>query len=280
MTSPRGEPTAGIVEVNGTHLYYEARGAGPALLFLHGFTLDRRMWRRQVASLSDRYRVVTYDARGFGRSALPGTDPYRHCDDAAALCEALGLRRVVAIGHSIGAHQLLELALQRPDLVGAWVGICTSGLATIPFSDDLLAMFAALKKAARENGLQEAKRTWAEADWFGPARERPDLARELDDMLADYSGWHWTHANPAKNIEPSAAERLAELRLPALVISGQRDLPYNHRVARALVDRISGASELWLPTAGHMANMEQPATIDRAIADFAERASSGAQQSR
>ena len=263
--------SAGIVEVNGTRLYYEACGAGPPLLFLHGFTLDRRMWRRQVESLSDRYRVVTYDARGFGRSAMPGTDPYRHCDDAAALCEALGLRRVVAIGHSIGAHQLLELALERPDLIGAWVGVCTSGLASIPFSPDLLTMFATVRKAAGEKGIEEAKRAWGEAGWFAPARERPELAKELDDMLADYSGWHWTHDNPAKNLAPPAAERLHELRAPALVIAAERDLPYNHQVARTLVAQIGGAIDLWLPAAGHMANMEQPAPIDRAIADFADR---------
>jgi pimeloyl-ACP methyl ester carboxylesterase len=279
MTSIRAAPIAGIAEVNGTRLYYEARGTGAPLLFLHGFTLDRRMWRRQVEALSDRYRVVTYDARGFGLSALPGTDPYRHCDDAAALCEALDLRHVVVIGHSIGAHQLLELALERPDLIGAWVGICSSGLATVPFSDDLRTMFAALRLAAREKGLEEAKRAWAEASWFAPARERPELAKELDDMLADYSGWHWTHDNPAKNTEPPAAARLAELRPPALVISGGRDLPYNHQVASALLTGISGASELWLPAAGHMANMEQPAPIDRAIADFADRATRSADES-
>src|SRR5512146_2752360 len=100
------------------------------------------MWRPQVEALAGRFRVVVYDARGFGRSALPSEGPsYRHCDDAAALCEHLGLARVV-VGHSIGAHQTLELALERPALVAGWAAICPAGLTSVPFPADLTRMFA------------------------------------------------------------------------------------------------------------------------------------------
>jgi pimeloyl-ACP methyl ester carboxylesterase len=263
---------AAIAEVNGTRLHYDARGTGPALLFLHGFTLDRRMWRRQVEALSARFRVVSYDARGFGRSAMPGAEPYRHCDDAAALCEHLGIDRVVAVGHSIGAHQTLELALTRPGLVAGWVSVCAAGLASIPFPGDITTMFGAIRASAREQSVDAAKAIWAACGWFASAREAPAIAAELDEMLADYSGWHWTHDNPAKNIDPPAAERLADLRAPALVVTGARDLPYNDAVADALVARIANASALRLPRAGHMANMEAPDEVTSAIADFAMRA--------
>src|ERR1043165_3535090 len=132
---------SGPVEVNGTRLYFESRGAGPTLLFLHGFTLDRRMWAPQLEALSTSFRVVAYDARGFGRSALP-TAPYRHCDDAAALIEELRLAPVVAIGHSIGGHELRERALTRPELVNGYVGMSLSGLASVPFPPDVMQLFA------------------------------------------------------------------------------------------------------------------------------------------
>ena len=90
-------------------------------------------------------------------------------------------------------------------------------------------------------------------------------------MLADYSGWHWTHDNPAKGLEPPAAERLGELRAPALVITGGRDLPYNHTVRDALLARIKSAGVLDLPRASHMANMEEPGAVNRAIAEFARK---------
>jgi 3-oxoadipate enol-lactonase len=136
------------------------------------------------------------------------------------------------------------------------------------FPDEVSTMFAAIRKAAAEQSIDAAKDIWRRAGWFSSAREQPVLAAELDQMLADYSGWHWTHDNPAKGLEPSAAERLGDLRVPALVITGGRDLEYNDRVGAELLARIPGATGLRLPRAGHMANMEEPEAVNRAIAEL------------
>jgi pimeloyl-ACP methyl ester carboxylesterase len=132
-------------------------------------------------------------------------------------------------------------------------------------------MFGAVRQAAREEGMDPAKKIWGSGGWFAPAREIPALAEELDRMLADYSGWHWTHDNPAKGLEPPAADRLSELRPPALIITGGRDLPYNRAIRDVLVDRLPGAATLDLPRASHMANMEEPEAVNRAIAEFARK---------
>src|SRR5579862_3248025 len=134
--------------VNGTRIHYELQGEGdgPAIVFVHGFTLDRRMWSRQVDALARRHRVLAYDARGFGRSAVP-SGAYSHSEDAAALCEHLGLKRIVAVGHSIGGHHMLELAVRRPDLVSAYVSVCTSGLSGIPFPEEVRARYRAIQDA-------------------------------------------------------------------------------------------------------------------------------------
>jgi pimeloyl-ACP methyl ester carboxylesterase len=229
------------------------------------------MWSRQKAALAKAFRVVTYDARGFGRSALPSTDAYRHCDDAAALCDHLGLERVIAIGHSIGAHQMLEFALCQPERVAGWVSICLSGLAGIPFTDDLTKLFGSLRQTARAEGIAAAKAIWGRGDWFAAAREDPVIAAELDQMLDDYSGWHWTNDNPAKSLEPPAAERLADLRVPALIVTGGRDLPYNQSVREAVVARVKSATVLDLARASHMANMDGADAVNGAIAAFAHR---------
>ena len=273
MVSSATTSTSGTVDVNGTKLHFESRGEGPAILLLHGFTFDHRMWNPQLEALATSFRVVAYDARGFGRSALPEGSPYRHCDDAAALVERLGIGPVVAVGHSIGGHQLLELALTRPDLVRGFIAVCISGLASVPFPPDVLQLFADVRNAARTESMHLAKQLWSRGGWFATARRHPALARVLDEMLSDYSGWHWQNDNPVRNIEPPAATRLGDLRVPTLVIHGEEDLPYNHEVAMCILNGVPGATLLELPGAGHMANLEAPAAVNDAIRRFALEAS-------
>lgn len=261
-----------LVDIGGTKLFYEEKGKGTPLLFLHGFTLDRRMWSDQLALLSDRFRVITYDARGFGKSDKPTVGvPYRHCDDANALCEALGIEKVVAIGHSIGGHQMLEFVLTHPKRVRAFAGVAVSGIASVPFPEDVMALFGAVKQAAKEKGIAEAKKLWSTSGWFESARERPELRARLDVMLEDFSGWHWLNDNPVKNIEPPAAERLGEIAVPVAVISGERDLPYNTQIAEELVAKIRGATNVRMKGVGHMANMEDPVTFNAALVELASR---------
>jgi 3-oxoadipate enol-lactonase len=258
-----------FADINGTRLFYESQGSGPALLFVHGATLDHRMWRRQVDAFAPRFRTVVYDLRGCGRSAMPDGE-FKHYADAAALVDHLGLENVVVVGHSIGGLYSLELALGRPERLAGLVLLCMSGLGVPAFPAETLALFAAVREAARTDILA-AKATWAAGAWFSSAREHPALAAELDAILADHSGWYWTHDNPATNLAPPAVERLAALQMPALVIDGVRDTDYNHAIADVLAARVAGARLVRIPTAGHMANMEAPELVNAAIADHASR---------
>jgi len=261
----------GFIELDGARLYYESRGEGPTILFVHGFSLDHRMWRRQADALAG-LRVVTCDLRGFGRSSPPGEAPFAHCEDLAALVGALGCGPVVVVGHSIGALYALELCASRPELVAGFVALCMSGLGRPPFPPELVELYAAVVSEARSGAVDRAKARWAASGWFASARESPALAAELDEMLAGYSGRHWTHDVPSRNLEPPVVERLAAIAVPALVVDGGRDLPYNHAVAETLVAGLPNAMLLGLPWAGHMANMEAPDEVNRAIAQLAARA--------
>src|SRR6478735_6727377 len=127
-----------FADINGTRLYYQRQGSGSTLLFIHGTTLDHRMWRTQVEAFAPRYDVISYDLRGFGKSALP-TGPFCHYQDAEALLDHLGVKRALVVGHSAGGLYTLELALARPDLV-AGCGLIDAGLGgVVPFPADLQA---------------------------------------------------------------------------------------------------------------------------------------------
>lgn len=121
------------LSVNGTTLFYQERGAGPAVLCLHGFPFDHTTWLDQLAGLSDIRRVVAVDQRGFGRSypeAIRELDADRYADDAIAVIERLEDGRAVdLIGFSAGCRVACLVADRRPALVRSIVA-----LTPIPFT--------------------------------------------------------------------------------------------------------------------------------------------------
>jgi pimeloyl-ACP methyl ester carboxylesterase len=113
-----------VLEVNGTQLYHEVRGAGPALLLIMGATGDAAHFERLAELLADEFTIISYDRRGNGRSPRPpdwaATSPEEQADDAAALLKALGLAPAVVFGTSLGGVIALCLVLRhRSEVSGA-----------------------------------------------------------------------------------------------------------------------------------------------------------------
>lgn len=108
---------------DGTSIYYERHGSGPAILFVHGSGGHHAAWWQQVAALRDEFTVVTVDLRGFGKSdsSMPEFDGQDFPGDVVAVLEAEQLTDVMVVGQSIGSVAALKAALQRPDRVSAAV---------------------------------------------------------------------------------------------------------------------------------------------------------------
>jgi pimeloyl-ACP methyl ester carboxylesterase len=107
------------IEVEGTRLYVEIRGSGPAVLLVHAGGEDAEEWR-PIAERLDGFTVITYDRRGTlrsGRAGWPGRGSVQHADDAASLLRALQLSDTIVFGGSAGAIVALRLALLHPILV-------------------------------------------------------------------------------------------------------------------------------------------------------------------
>src|SRR5262245_20465568 len=92
---------SGIAEVNGAYLFYEVAGDGPAVVLIHAGIADSRMWDEQFEAFAQHFRVIRYDARGYGRSDMP-TGPFAHRDDLHGLLRSLGVERTALIGLSMG----------------------------------------------------------------------------------------------------------------------------------------------------------------------------------
>jgi len=257
---------SGYVPVEGGRLYYEAAGAGEPLVFVHGFTLDGRMWDDQWDVFARDYRVVRYDARGFGRSDI-ATGAYGHYKDLRAVVRHLGLDRPHLVGLSMGGGIVLDYAVSFPDelrsltlidsTIGGWTHWSEGFRATVQLND-----------VAERNGVEAARAAWYAHPFFDPVTEKPGVTGRLKAVVDDYTGWHWLNKDPGMGADPPAAERLADVSVPTLVIIGERDVPDFQAIADYMAQNIKGARKAVVPDAGHMSNMECPAEVNALLSEF------------
>lgn len=240
-------------------LYYEAAGAGEAILFIHGFGLDTRMWDDQFEVFAQRYRVIRLDLRGFGKTPPP-TGEYANTDDLKAVLESLGEERAHIIGLSMGGGVALDLAITYPQIVRSLV-LVDSALGGFPYK-------SGFGVGAKEVGLEAAKQRWLAHPLFAPANRHPALAARLQQMVADYSGWHWLNRDPGRAPDPLPYHRLGEITAPTLVIAGELEVPDFRAIAEVLEQGIRGARKVVLPGVGHMSNMEAPEAFGQTVLGF------------
>jgi 3-oxoadipate enol-lactonase len=267
MAASGDEMLSRFADVNGTRLFYELAGAGPPLTLIHGFGLDTRMWNDQFAALARHYRVLRYDARGFGRSAVPGAEPYAHEEDLCALLEYLDIGHTALIGFSLGGGIAISFALAYPAAVEALI-VVSSLLPGRRLSAELGESFGAIWSAGRALGVAAARERWLQHRLFAPILEQPEPAARFVQIVAEYSGWEWAHKDPQIRPDPSPAERLGEIRAPTLAIVGERDLPDFHAIASLIERAVPGARRAVLAGVGHMLNMEAPERFNALVLDF------------
>jgi pimeloyl-ACP methyl ester carboxylesterase len=263
--------SSGTAEVNGTRLYYEVAGSGEPVVLVHAFTLDTRMWDPQFELLARDFRVIRYDARGFGKSAPPKPgEPYSNADDLAALLDKLDARKAHVVGLSMGGRFALDYAVTYPDGLRSLV-VINGVVGGWQWSREWLAAYAPIVEAGRKRDVAQAKSLWLGLPLFAPARANPEVGVRLKQMVDDYSGWHFVNQNPERAVAPPAVGRLGAIRAPTLVLVGERDLPDFQRMAERLERDIPGARRATVAGAGHMANMEAPEAVNKSLAGFLNR---------
>lgn len=247
------------------HQYYEATGSGPALVLLHGHTLDHRMWAEHVEALSGQYRVITPDVAAHGLSGWsPDGKPL--CDDLAALLDHLEVDRAAICGLSMGGMVAVSFALHHPERC----------LALIPVDSALfghrLTTWNPVPyiQQAQSEGLGPALEAWLADPLFAPAMATP-AAERIRGIVREYPGAEWLTRPTYPPVPPGPApeaERLGEIKAPTLVIVGEHDLDDFQAVATRLATSIPGARKAVIPGAGHMVPMEEPKRFRAILTGF------------
>lgn len=264
-------PVTGIVRVTGAGatLAVHVRGEGPPVLFVHGFPLDHTMWHHQLTAL-DGWRCIAPDLRGAGDSDVPSGDYTmgRYADDLRAACDALDVADAVCCGFSMGGYVLFEFLRRYRSRVRALV-LCD----TRPEADTVEG-----KRVRDENAaLVEHEGVGALADrvvpkLFGATTRagRPELVEQVREMALRQPAAGVIGALRAMRDRPDSTVLLSGITVPTLVVHGAEDEVAPPAIARAMAARIPGARYVEMGRAGHLAPLEQPERVTRALQEFLE----------
>ena len=229
-----------------------AQSGRPAVVFLHGFALDARMWRRQVEAFAPDYRVLTLDLPGFG----PQAREVGEVDPAAAVRYALDVAKVDRahfIANSIGAAVAADFALQHRDRVRS---LTLSGPLLLGRRTGIEA-WARCVALAGEGDRATAAEIWLDDPLFEGLRNDEEVFEELRQIVLDYGGGHWTGKVSSRWSDPDPVPSLRGLDVPALVISGEMDIPSFMMMAEAYARTLPNARREIVQGAGHLANIER-----------------------
>jgi pimeloyl-ACP methyl ester carboxylesterase len=291
---PPPDDLGSVTAFDGTELAVRAAGPpnGPLLLFSHGFSLDMTTWREQWSDLGDEFRCVALDHRAHGLSDVPATGDVSLRSmgrDLATVLDAVAPdRRVVLIGHSMGAMAILALAEQRPDLFGpriagaAFLGASASDLlrgAMGGVTDLLRPRLGSLAAAARR--VDRLRR----AILAGPAEVPAIVARvtqfaaEAPDDVVDHvlhlaertSSLVWTDGL-SELMGMDFRHALTRITVPALVAVGDQDRVTPPAVAVELAAALPAGRLFIVEGAGHIAMLERPERLNPELRSFARDA--------
>jgi len=254
--------------VNGVTLEVEVRGDGPAVLFVHGYPLDRSIWAHQLAAL-DGWCGIAPDLRGMGRSDAPdlGYSMETYAADLAALLDLMGVEDVVLVGHSMGGYIAFEFVRQWRERVRGLVLVDTRAESDTP--DGRKGRDAAAA-TAREQGAKAIADAMLPKVLGATARAgAPATVERVRSLMAATPVAGIVGALGAMRERPDSTPMLPGLAgVPTLVIVGDEDEIIPATQARAMADAIPGASLVVIRTAGHLPTVERPVETSDALLAF------------
>jgi 3-oxoadipate enol-lactonase len=249
-------------------LYYEESGAGTPLIFLHGFSLDHRMWQPQAVLLERKYLVICPDALGHGRSDCPKTGYGRadRVEDLAKFVDSLKIGRFHLVGLSMGGSTAIGFALKYQERLIS-LTLASTGAAGYSVSRK----FERLDQVARQDGVKLARQKWLDWSlaWYKDANQ--DVGRLIRMMMEDYTGAVW--ADPMRGRYPKEQDlgQVHEITVPTLILAGELDRVFA-TLARGIHHQIEGSLLKVYEQAGHMLNLEAPDRFNGDLEAFLQEA--------
>ena len=270
MKTPK--TNTGFVSSGNAQIYYETAGTGTPFVMIHAGVADHRQWNNEFAFFANHYQVIRYDMRGYGRSE-PVDGDFSHMDDLVSVLNGLELHEpLIMMGCSMGGGLAMDFALTHPSRVKVLIMV-GSGPSGLELDVPTPAKFAEVEKAFEAGDLDLVAEIETQI-WFDGMDRTPEqvnqamrkLLYEMNHKALEYEVRGLGKRLP--NTETPAFDRLADLRIPVLIIVGAHDTPYILAAADYMVEKIPSARKVRIEDAAHLPNMDHPDQFQRAVKDF------------
>jgi pimeloyl-ACP methyl ester carboxylesterase len=268
---------------DGVRLYYEESGSGIPVIFVHEYAGDHRSWEPQMRHFGQRYRAITYAARGYPPSDVPADvakySQFRAADDIGAVLDHLGIDKAHVVGLSMGGFATLHFGFRHASRARSLV-VAGCGYGAEP---DQRVRFRAEAEAIADFIATQGITVFAEKYAYGPTRVQfenkdPRGFAEFKAQLAEHSALGARNTQLGVQRErPSLYElvdQMKALTVPTLVLTGDEDWPCL-APGILLKQHISTAALAVMPNCGHAINIEDPDEFNRLVSAFLAQVDAG-----
>lgn len=250
-----------FTEVGGLRTYYESKGDGFPLIFVHGAGANHKVWKEQLKTFSAGYRAIAIDLPGHRKSdPLPSEISIeRYASFVDGFLNALGLEEAVVSGHSMGGAVCIQLCLDFPNRVRC-LGLVNTGAK--------LGVNPAMLSALRENFRAAVGEGFM--SMLGKTERLSPLLEEVRDEMVK--------TDPAVGVADFGAcdkfdcrRRLPEIKKPSLIVGGTEDVLTPPWYQSYLHEHIKNSTLVLMEGVGHLSMVEKPDEFNRALLGFLER---------
>jgi 3-oxoadipate enol-lactonase len=255
-------------QLNGLDIAYTDQGKGTAILFIHGYPLNKAMWEPQVKDLSATFRVIAVDLRGHGESSAPlwFSTMEMFADDLRALLDHLSIRKVVIAGFSMGGYVAFAFYRKYRDRVQGLVLADTRPQSDSPEAKQ--GRFKTAQTAHKEGASAIAEAMLPKLLTPKTIGTRPEVVQKVRQIMGSIQVTGIGADLMAMAERPDSVPLLAEIDCPALVIVGEQDGLTPPADAKLMAQKIKGADLEIIPDAAHLSNFEQPGIFNKAVRKF------------
>ena len=262
-----------VSATDGTRIHYEVTGKPGAtpILMIQGLGASKNAWNLQRIAMATRFRIISFDNRGAGRSDKP-TEPFtleQMAEDAIAVLDAAGIETAHVVGASMGGVISQIVAVKHPHRVRSLTLVCTA-CRNHPWRQELLQSWA---KTAEEKGMIEVGKEAAQwvmsprsfrrlvpaFTWMGPLaalRPRHSFVSQIDAIL---------------NTREDLVDQLSTITAPTMVIVGNQDILTPRGDSEEIAERIPNAELVVISGAAHGLMMEHSSTFNKILIEFLQR---------